>query len=300
MTVTQDLISATRRRVKAGVATEDTLNLLAADYTPGSGALSFTYPMEGLQAGTRLSCGLNTFHVWSISQTAKTATVTAGVDSSPDNPLTAGTLVRVKPRWTDFEILDDLNNDLQSLCAPDNGLFAVATTEFSYNLAVQGYDLGGINPAGILEVRYQTPGPDKAWPRLSSHGWQLDRNADTTDFPSGVALRLTDFAYSGRPIKVTYKTWFTPLDLTDLTFDVAQTGLPATAYDLPPLGAGIRLQAGLDIERTRLDTQGDTRRGDEVPVQSPGLAVRNLQVLRQQRINEEAGRLKALYPPRMR
>jgi hypothetical protein len=294
-----ELISATRRRIKSGVATEDTINLLQTDYTPGQGTLTFQYPLQGLSEGTRISCGLNTFHVWGVSATAKTATVTVGVDGSPDNVLLAGTIVRVKPRWTDFEILDDLNSDIIDLSTPLHGLFQVLSLEFPYNQAIQGYDLQGVDPLGILEVNYATPGPDKAWPSISMRDWKLDRAADSTDFTSGISLRITAAAYSGQSIKVVYKAAFNPLG-TDLTMDISTTGLPVTAYDLPPLGAAIRLQSGIDIERTRLDTQGDTRRADEVPVQSPGLAVKLLKDLRQERINAEQGRLRAKWPVRSR
>jgi hypothetical protein len=292
------LIEDTRRRLMGGVATEDTINLLGTDYTPGSGSLTFKYPLNALQAGTRISVGLTTFHIWSVSESTLAATVTAGVDGSPDIASPAGTTVRVRPRWTDWEILRDLNDDLADLSSPLNGLYQVLTTEFPYNLAVRGYDLGALNVLSVLDVRYQTPGPPKDWPRVTR--WRLDRNADTNDFPSGLALRLDSGAYAGRPVQVLYRAPFNPFDIDtpDTTTDVATTGLPTTAYDLPPIGAAIRLQTGVDIERTRLDTQGDTRRGDEVAVQSPGMAVRALQQLRQQRINAEVSRLAQMYPAR--
>lgn len=296
--ILQQLIDDTRRRLMGGVATEDQINLLGADYTPGSGALTFKYPLTGLQQGTRISVGLTTFHVWSVSQSSTSATVTAGVDGSPDLTWPTGTVVRVRPRWSDWEIFRDLNDDLADLSSPAIGLFQVLTTEFPYNLAVRGYDLGGINALSILDVRYQTPGPPKDWPRVKR--WRLDRAADTTDFPSGIALRIDTGAYAGRPVQVLYRAPFTQFDINnpDTTIDLTTTGLPATAYDLPAIGAAIRLESGVDIERTRLDTQGDTRRGDEVQVQSPGQAVTLLNRMRQQRIASEVARLNQMWPPR--
>ncbi|MGA8330454.1 MAG: hypothetical protein WB777_14295 [Mycobacterium sp.] len=289
----QDLINATRRRMKAGVATEDQLNVLAQPYSPGDDTLSFTYPMQGLQPGTRMSASLNQYHLWAVSANNKTATVTGGMDGAPDLPLTAGTLVRVRPRWTDFEILDDLNNDLSDLSG--HGLYQVLTTEVTFNAAVNGYDLGNLQVIHVLGVFYQTPGPYKNWPRIDH--WELRRNADTTDFPSGLALQVNGFAYTGRPVQVMYASPFTPLG-TDLSQDIGSTGLPLTAFDLPPYGAAIALQSGTDIERTRLDTQGDTRRSDEVQVGSPGQAVGLLRQQRQERISTELTRLQALYPAR--
>lgn len=289
----QDLINATRRRMKAGVATEDQLNILAADYTPGDDTLSFLYPMQGLQPGTRMSASLNQYHLWNVSDSSKTAPVTGGMDGAPDLPLTAGTLVRVRPRWTDFEILDDLNNDLSDLSG--HGLFQVLTTEVIYNTATNGYDLGNLSIINVLGVFFQTPGPYKNWPRISR--FELRRSADQTDFPSGLALQVNEAAYTGRPVQVMYSSTFSPLG-TDLSQDIGSTGLPVTAFDLPPYGAAIALQSGTDIERTRLDTQGDTRRSDEVSVGAPGQAVGLLRQQRQERISTELARLQAQYPAR--
>lgn len=289
----QDLIDATRRRMKAGVATEDQLNVLQNGYTPGDDTLSFLYPLQGLQPGTRMSSSLNQYHLWAVSANSKTATVTGGMDGAPDLPLTAGTLVRVRPRWTDFEILDDLNNDLSDLSG--HGLYQVSTTEVTFNTAVNGYDLGDLQVINVLGVFAQTPGPMRNWPRLTK--WELRRNADTGDFPSGLALQLNEHGYSGRPIQVMYSAPFTPLG-TDLSQDIGSTGLPLTAFDLPPYGAAIALQSGTDIERTRLDTQGDTKRADEVTVNAPGQAVTLLRQQRQERISTELTRLQAMYPAR--
>lgn len=289
----QDLIQATRRRMKAGVATEDQLNVLVNAYTPGDDTLSFQFPMQGLQPGTRMSASLNQYHLWAVSDNSKTATVTGGMDGAPDLPLAAGTLVRVRPRWTDFEILDDLNNDLSDLSG--HGLYQVLTTEVTFNSATSGYDLGNLQVIHVLSVFGQTPGPRKNWPRISR--WELRRNADTTDFPSGLALQLGEHAYSGRPVQVMYAAPFTPLG-TDLSQDIGSTGLPITAFDLPAYGAAIALQSGTDIERTRLDTQGDTKRADEVTVNAPGQAVALLRQQRQERISTELARLQSMYPAR--
>jgi hypothetical protein len=292
----QQLVDATRRRLRAGSATEDLLNVLAQPYTPGSGALVFAQPLGQLQNGTRVSAGLNVFHVVAVSSTTTSATVISAVESSNDDPLPAGTVVRVKPRWTDFDILDSLNNDLQDLSSPLNGLFQVASTEFPWNASVRGYDIGDLNLIRVLEVRFQTQGPFKDWPRVLR--WRLERNTDTTDFPSGMALRVDSGAFQGRPIQVVYAAPFGALD--DLTTDLADTGLPASCYRLPPLGAAIQLQTGVDIDRTRTDTQGNTRRADEVPAQTPGLAIKAIAALRAQWIANEAARLIAAWPVKNR
>ena len=296
MTTTgQNLIDTTRRRLRAGIATEDQINILAADYSPGDTTLLFSQPVGPIQGGVRISVGLSTFHVWTPASDGLSATVTTASDGSPLVPLPAGTIVRVKPRWTDFDIFSALNDDIADLSSPSNGLYQVLTSEFTYNAAIRGYDLGGVAITRIMDVRYQTVGPWKDWPRVLN--FRLERNADTNDFPSGQALRMDSGAYQGRPVQIVYAAAFTPL--ADPTVDVATTGLPVTAFRLPPLGAAVQMQLGADIERTRLDTQPSPRRMADIQVGSPGTAIRAIAMLRAQWINSEATRLMAQYPIRM-
>jgi hypothetical protein len=298
MATIKDWIEATYSNLKGGVASSDSINLLAAPYTPGSGVLSLKYPLTGLQTGTKISVGLTVFHVWSV--TDLTATVTAGVEGSPDVASPTGTLVRVKPRWTDWDLYGGLQSSLSSLSSPKNGLYQVKTVEFPYNTAVRGYDLGTDNVLGVMAVRYQIQGPSLSWPLMENYQWRLERNADLTDFPSGTAIRV-DAGYSGRPIQVVYKCGFTQLpDPPDVTVNLSTIGLHVEAWDIPPIGSAINIQTGVDIERTRLDTQGDARKGDEVAVQSPGLATRALEKAWTDRVNEEQSRLQAMYGIRFR
>jgi 3-hydroxyisobutyrate dehydrogenase-like beta-hydroxyacid dehydrogenase len=77
--------------------------------------------------------------------------------------------------------------------------------------------------------------------------------------------------------------------------DLDDVGLVSTAEDLPPLGAAMRLLAGLEAQRNLIDTQGDTRRAGEVPAGSITQALRNLAAIRQQRLTAEAQRFQQRY-----
>jgi len=66
------------------------------------------------------------------------------------------------------------------------------------------------------------------------------------------------------------------------------------------LGAQIRLLASREVKRNFIESQGDTRRSDEVPAGAMNASVTNLLRLRRDRIQAEAARLNRQYPTRIR
>jgi hypothetical protein len=269
-------------------------NKLALPYTAGSGTLTFKYPIEGIRPGTRLCIGTNTFYVWTTN--GVTAEVSAGEDASTDASAPVNSLVHVAPRFTDDEIWKQLGNDLGDLSSPANGLFALNSVDLTYNATVNGYDLGPVGDQilSIYEVKYLTPGPQLDNPRITTNGFRLNRNATTTQYPSGISLQLFQPAYPGYNVRVLYRSVFT---MPSTAFaNVSSTGLQASAYDLPPIGAAIRLMEGREIKRNFTEGQGDTRRAGEVAPGAILQSARGLQQLRAQRIMAEAAKLDALYP----
>ena len=291
MTLGSDWINSTRSYLMSGYSEER--NKLSAAYTAGGTTLTFTYPLGGIRPGARLSIGTNTFYVWSVD--GQIATVSGGEDSSTDANAASGTVVKVGPRFTDDEIWKALDSDLSDLSSPSSGLFGIGTLDLTYNAIVNGYDLSSVSDLiSIYEVKYLTPGPQMDNPRIHTAGWRLNRNAITTQFPSGISLQLFEPAYPGYNVRIVYRKYFT-MPTTTAT-NVSTSGLLASAYDLPPLGAAIRLMAGREIKRNFTESQGDTRRAGEVAAGAVMQSSRNLQILRQQRITAESARLDALYP----
>ena len=293
MTTTgQNWIDSTRSYLMSGYAEER--NKLSVAYTAGDTTLTFTYALGGIRQGARLSIGTNTFYVWAVN--GQVATISGGEDSSTDANAAIGTIVKVNPRFTDDEIWKALSGDLADLSAPSNSLFSIGTVDLTYNPTVNGYDLGSIADKllSVYELKYLTPGPQMDNPRIPVNGWRLNRDAITTQFASGLAIQLFMPAYPGYNLRVVYRSSFTfP---TTISSSVSSTGLLASAYDLPPLGAAIRLMAGREIKRNFTEAQGDTRRASEVGPGAVMQSSRNLQILRGQRISAESARLDALYP----
>jgi len=182
------------------------------------------------------------------------------------------------------------------LSSPDNGLFQIKTTSFIYNASQEGYNLAGLTSEevqSIYSITYADPIPVEASePEIRS--WKLKRNRDTASFASGMALVLYGPGWPGKKVTVSYKS---PLTLISTTTDAkSATGLPATAYDLPPLGAALALMTTAPIRREFLDAQGSHRRAEEVPPGAISASMRDLRMRREMRVAAEAGRIAAMYP----
>ena len=123
---------------------------------------------------------------------------------------------------------------------------------------------------------------------------RLKRNRDTAAFNSGLALILYGPGWPGKKVTVSYKS---PLTLVTATTDAKSgTGLPSTAYDLPPLGAALALMTTTPIRREFLDAQGMHRRAEEVPPGAISASMRDLRMRREMRVAAESARIAAMYP----
>ena len=285
-----DWVAKTRGYILNGVQEER--NKLSAAYSKGGTTLTFQYPLNGIQPGARISVGLNTFYVWATA--GNTATVSGGEDGASDQDLDSGTIVRVRPRFTDHEIVDAVNDELRDLSSPYNGLFSMNEVEFTYESAYTGFELDAPDLIQVYEVRWQDSGSQRDWPRMPSTEYRIVQNAPTSDFGSGTAIFVYGGAESGRPIRVLYKANFTTVN--SLSSGVRITGLPETAWDIPPMGAAIKLMASREIKRNLTESQGDPRRANEVQAGALAASYRGLAAIRAARIAAERSRLDAQYP----
>lgn len=287
MTTTANLIDTAKRHLLSGH--REPINKLAADTAPGTGTLTFQYDLGGIKEGATVQVGLEVFHVWSVNESAKTATVEPAQDGSTAAAHDSGDLVTVNPKFPDHIILAALNDDLLDLSSP-GGLYRTRTVDLTWVDTEGGYNLTGVTDlVGIGDVWVQQAGvTSKDWEQVSNY--RIERDADTSVFPSGLAIYFDDLAETGSVLRVRYRSGFG--QLTNLSDNVTTvTGLPATAMDIPPLGAAARLVRSREVERNNTDTQGSTRRANEVP---PGALRRvgdQLWADRMRRIQREAARL---------
>jgi hypothetical protein len=294
MTTANDLIDATLDWVLGGE--DENVNVLASSATASDTTLTFTYEMDGIVPGSMIAAGLEVMRVVQTNPTSKTATVLRGQRGSSAASHSSGAIVQVSPRFSRWSVFRALNDDIDSLSG--YGLFRISTVDITYNASVMSYDLTGVtNIDQIYSVRYEVPGATKEWPLLRPQDYRLERHAETGDFPSGFSLTIYRDCYSGRLVRVSYKAPFARMTAAS---DDVQTvaGLPATANDLPPLGAAIRLVSGHEAGRVAYEKQPDTRRAQEVPVGASLQTASAWTRLRQQRIDDELRRLSRRYPVR--
>lgn len=285
---------------------DETRDLLLTDYIEEQATLgaalnstetvvSFGLPsatVPGVVAGATIEVGTELMYVFSVTSGA--ATVRRGYRGSEATSHAIGSLVTVNPKFPAYQILDALNHELRDLSSPQHGLFQIKTVEVTFNAAQDGYDLTGVTDdiLSIYQVTYSDPGSEASEPSITEFSLRRDRN--TSSFPSGYGLILHSDAWPGETVRVLYKTGFGTL--ANSTTALSTTGLHSEGYDLPVLGAALRLMSSRPIRREFLDEQGSSRMADEVPSGAVSASMRDLRVLRMERINAEATRLNGQYP----
>lgn len=299
-TLASDLVERTRNIVYSGQ--QPRADRLAGSITNSATTLVLTYAdaSSSIDRGTILGVDLELIYVWAWEPSTRTATVERGINGSTAASHADLARVEINPKFSQFHILQAINDDLVDLAAPSNGLFRPVTVPFTYASGIVGYDLtGATSELGVLSVAHSVPGSTaKEWPTVPVNQWRVERDMDTSIFPSGFALFLTA-GYSNASYRVIYKAQFGAL--SSLSNDVqTTTGLPASANDLPPMGAAINLVFPREVKRNFTEAQGNTRRADEVPAGATTGSVSGLRQRRRERIGAERSRLEAQYPTYMR
>ena len=246
---------------------------------------------NGIAAGSLLEIGRELLLVVSAGA-SPTFTVSRGYGGTTPAAHATGAYVVANPTVTMQSLMDAANAELASLSSPANGLFRVAHKDISSNLGKIGFDLGVDEPTAFLDVisiRYRESNLGD-WVRMPKGDYELVREADTTDFPSGIGIMFSRGLPGTQTTKVVFKMAFG--SLSDLTEDVPSvTGLPWTAEDIVAMGAAIRISEAREIARADLAAQPDPRRAAEVPMGNALQAGSALRKSRRDRIAEEAARL---------
>lgn len=275
------------------------LNTLNADVGIDDPTLTLTYPNQNVAVGATLSVGIEVMYIWAWNPASLQITVQRGYNGSPQSDHSAGDIVTVNPRFTDWEILKQLNNDLMDLSSPVNGIFQVVTVQLEAVSAREGYDFPVTGFQSIADIRWQVPNAEtQEWRQITDY--RVVENLPTTTFPSGTAIFLRGaLPVPQQTIQVRYKANLAPLQ--NIADDVVgTTGIPLSAVDLPPMGAALRIMAGRPIGRAQYTTQGDTRRAAEVSVNDVSQASGLLRQVRQTRLAAEAARLSQIWPFQLR
>jgi hypothetical protein len=188
-------------------------------------------------------------------------------------------------------MLESLNQDIDDLSSPVNGLFRVIATDIAYNGSDRQINLAGATDViDLIDVRLRYLADD--YPVL--RGVRLQRNLPTSDFASGIALVFDEGTIAGS-LRVRYKAPFTRA--ASVASDI-QTAcfIPASMEDILEMGVMMRMMQTREIKRNFIESQGDTRRSDEVPPGAIRDSFTNIMRLRRDRIIAEKAKLARQIP----
>ena len=283
------LLDRVQRQLLSGVVEER--NKLASGVDADDTSFVLSYDLGGFRAGIVFEVGAELIYVWEAVTGTKTLTVERGYAGTTPTSHSAGAVVTLNPRFTRAQLFDALNQDIDDLSSPVNGLFRVVSTDITYNGSDRQIDLtGATNIIDLIDVRVRYLADD--YPHI--RGVRLERDLPTSDFPSGFAIVFDDDCIAGS-LRVRYKAPF--VRASSLSANIQTNCLiPESMEDILEMGVMLRLMSTREIKRNFIEAQGDTRRAAEVPPAATRDSVSNILRLRRDRILAEKAKLARQIP----
>ncbi len=289
MSTVSQVINRVQRQLLSGTVEER--NKLAASLTATATSVTFQYDLSGIRPGSVIQIDAELMYVWEVAVASKTATVERAFNGTTAATHANSSIVTLNPKFPRNQIFEALNDELADLSSPVHSLFRVKTYDFNYNAADRQSNLSIPDEIiDIIDVRYRYISSDYK----QVNQFKLLRNMPTKDFGSGIALQIDSQITSGS-MRVVYKTHFTKVAQETDNLQII-SGFPESAEDILVMGCEIRLVAPREVKRNFTESQGDTRRPDEVPSGAVGNSLTNLIRMRRDRITAEAAKLNKLYP----
>ena len=212
-----------------------------------------------------------------------------GTSPAPHSQYAQVTLAPTFPRTAIKKAINDTINSLFP------NLWAVTSTTFTYNASVTTYPLPD-DLESILYMSWQTTGSSQEW--LPINRWRADGMANAATFNTNNTVSIYDSVQPGRTVQVWYTTTADTLDNNSDDFaDV--TGLPQSCQDVVTLGASYKLLSFLDPGRINLTSAEADSADSKIPSSAGVSSSRYIYALYQQRLNEEALKLKDKFPIRI-
>jgi hypothetical protein len=215
-----------------------------------------------------------------------------GYQGTSPAPHSLNAQVTLAPTFPRVSIKKAINDTINALYP---NIWAVSSYTFTFNASVTTYALPD-DVLDVLFISWQTTGSSQEW--LPINRWRLDKMANAATFNSNATLSIYDNVQPGRTVQVWYSTTANTLDAnTDDFADV--TGLPQSCQDVVTLGASYKLLSFLDAGRINLTSAEADNADSKIPTTAGVSASRYILALYQQRLNEEALKLKDKYPIRI-
>jgi hypothetical protein len=289
MSTVATVIDRTVRQLMSGTVEER--NKIASALTATATSVSFQYDLNGLRAGGVIQIDSELMYVWEIASGTKTATVERGWNGTTPAAHATGAVTTIDPKFPRAQILEAINAEIDDLSSPMNGLYQIKSLELNYNGTWNMISLPTIDKIiDLVSVTIRYIATD--YPVIRK--CRLIRDLPNDDFSAGYAIRFDEQVRAGKMI-VVYKAPYTNVT-TEAQNLQNVSGFPTTAEDILMMGAQIRLVSPREVKRNFTESQGDTRRSEEVPTGSVSSSINNIIRMRRDRITAEAARLARQYP----
>lgn len=289
MSTVGTVVDRTIRQLMSGTVEER--NKTVGALTATSTSIVFQYDLGGMRAGGVIQIDNELMYVWEVSSGSKTVVVERAWNGTTAAAHASGSVAIVDPKFPRAQIIEAINAELDDLSSPMNGLFQIKTMEVNYNGVWSMINLPTTDKIiDLVSVSLRYLATD--YPKIRR--CRLIRDLPNDDFNSGYGIRFDEQVRAGRMI-IVYKAPF--INVTSETQNLQNiAGIPSSCEDILIMGAQIRLVSPREVKRNFTESQGDTRRSDEVPTGSVSSSINNIIRMRRDRIIAESGKLKRQYP----
>lgn len=289
--LTSEAVSTVRSLLTGSLL--DETSVLAQPYDPLTDEkIILKYPKRSLAQGSVMSVGLNTFMAMQVSGDGAEIGVLPSMDGGPNVACPAGTLVNVRPQFTTWAIVREMQAEIDAMSSRDVGLYAPLAFEFN--------TIDRHNGTYVIEMPAPSPGqPEKTPFRLLKGEYQVSgidawNTFTEAEFQEDV---MTVRVFSDPAAVVAYKfTLAVPFgQILTLDTDLASIGVTDFLTDVPIYGAAATMVLGWEGRRSQPFSQGDSRRAQEVGIGSNTSLSRMWRMRQQEAINAELARLTGQY-----
>ena len=227
-----------------------------------------------------------------VSSTATAAPYGRGYQGSTAATHSINAKVTISPTFPKVSVKKAINDTIK---ASYPQLYGVDRTTFSLTATQSTYALPSAAET-VLAVSWDTPGPTGEW--IPVKNWRQDSQANTTAYPTGQTIGIYDRITPGRTVQVIYTKEPTALSNNADVFETV-TGLPSSTKDVIVYGASYRLASFIDPGRLTFTSAEADQADTKLQYGSGSNAARFMLALYQQRLNEEASKLRDKYPVRI-
>jgi len=294
MSTASQIITRASNQLLSGTIEER--NKVSNSLSTSDTSLTLLYDLGGIRAGAVIEVDSELMYVWDAASGTKTITVDRGYNGTTVATHAANAIAKINPRFPRSMMLEALKNDIIDLSSPVNGLYATVVRSVAYNGSDRMIEMPSITPTvfEVMDIRLEYLNSDH--PSLTRVRHERNVQLVTANGPRDVLV--FDESVMAGTVWYTTKEEFSPL--TSEATELSTLSIPSNLEDILELGTMIRCMSSREIKRNFIESQGDTRRSDEVPPGSTSNSINNLVRLRRDRIIAEAARLGRQYPLKIR